>query len=69
VPAEKIDKQSIPWRELDYVIYAREFGWTPDQVDNLPLAIEPWILPIHGVIEDDITRRHNETVEKAKAGK
>lgn len=51
------------------MIYAREFGWTPAQVDNLPLAVERWILPIHAVISDDIARRHDEAVEKAKAGK
>ncbi len=42
---------------MKYVFYAREFGWTPEQVDGLPLSLEPWILPIQGVIEADIARR------------
>ncbi len=53
---------------MKYVFYAREFGWTPEQVDGLPLSLEPWILPIQGVIEADIARRDREAAEANSAG-
>lgn len=49
-------------------MYAEEFGWTPDQVDAIPLRLEPWIMPIHTAIQADITRRQAEAVEAAKKG-
>jgi hypothetical protein len=42
----------VPWEEYRYTIYAREFGWTPAQVDEIPLTIEPWIIPIHSAMND-----------------
>lgn len=41
----------MPVEELRYVEYAREFGWTPDQVDALPVHLEPWLLPINNVLK------------------
>jgi hypothetical protein len=49
--------------ELKYVVYARAFGWTPNQVDALPLSIEPWVLPIDSAIEADLSNRR----QKAQA--
>ena len=31
---------------------ADKFGWTPDQVDNLPAPMADWILAIAGVVEE-----------------
>lgn len=53
----------VPFDELSYVLYARAFGWTPDQVDSIPLALEPYLLPIDAAIGSDIKRRQ----EKAQA--
>lgn len=36
---------------LDYVMYADRFGWTPAEVDAIPLTTEMWLLPVHDVIE------------------
>lgn len=35
-----------------YVAYADAFGWTPDQVDDLPLAVEPLMLPVFNLIRE-----------------
>jgi hypothetical protein len=51
----------VPFEEYRYVVYAREFGWTPTQVDELPLTVEPWLLPIHNAL----TEFENEQQEKA----
>lgn len=53
----------VPHEELAYVLYARAFGWTPDEVDNVPLRLEPYLLPIDAAIGADIKRRS----EKAQA--
>lgn len=50
-----------------YVIYARRFGWTPAEVDSLPISVEPWILPIDDAIEADIARRQE--AARPKPGK
>ena len=53
--------------ELNYVLYARAFGWTPEQVDALPISLEPYILPIDSAIGADIKRRQAEAENKAAA--
>jgi len=50
----------VPWRQLRYVMYAREFGWTPDQVDQLRLIDEPYLLPINTAFEGEIARRQEQ---------
>lgn len=35
-----------------YAVYMREFGWTPQQVDEIPLGIEVWLLPIFSAINE-----------------
>ncbi len=47
-------------------MYAREFGWTPDQVDNLRLIDEPWLLPINGAFEAEISRRQEKAFSDAQ---
>jgi len=41
----------MPTEELRYVEYAREFGWTPDQVDALPVHLDLWLLPISNMLK------------------
>lgn len=31
---------------------AERFGWTPDQVDNLPAATADWLLAIAGISDE-----------------
>lgn len=49
-----------------YVIYARRFGWTPAQVDELPISVESWILPIDDAIEADIAARQERAAKARK---
>lgn len=51
---------------MRYVQYARAFNWTPDQVDSIPLRLDPWLLPINAVIEKDCRRRQQAEFEAAK---
>jgi hypothetical protein len=56
----------LPSEEYRYVIYAREFGWTPAQVDELPLTVEPWLLPIHNAINEFVSERELKAIEEAQ---
>jgi hypothetical protein len=60
------DKSLIPWEEYRYVAYAQKFGWTPAQVDDLPLHLEPWIFPVMNAIEADIARKDAAAQEAAQ---
>jgi hypothetical protein len=42
---------TYPDEEWVYFQMADRFGWTPDQVDNLPAALSDWLLAIAGTIE------------------
>lgn len=44
-------------RALSYAPYAARHHWTPDQVDNLPADVLPWLLDVERVIEQDADRR------------
>lgn len=46
------------------MVYAREFGWTPSQVDEIPLTVDPWLLPIHNIL---IEVENQKQIEAAKA--
>lgn len=35
-----------------YFVMADKFGWTPEQVDNLPAGTADWILAISGIVEE-----------------
>jgi hypothetical protein len=52
-------------------MYAEEFGWDPEIVDRIPLAREPWLIPIVSAIRDNKNRLQAEAQENAekKAGK
>jgi hypothetical protein len=59
----------IPFEEYRYVLYAREFGWTPAEVDELPLVIEPWLLPIHSAIADYENEQQAKAIKEAQQKK
>jgi hypothetical protein len=35
-----------------YYQFADRFGWTPDQVDNLPAVHSDWLLAISNAVEE-----------------
>jgi hypothetical protein len=41
-----------PTTEWFYFKFADRFGWTPEQVDNLPAAKADWILAIADAVEE-----------------
>jgi hypothetical protein len=41
-----------PDKYLEYYICAKEFGWTPDQVDNTPADKFAWILAINEIVAE-----------------
>lgn len=53
----------MPWDELRYAAFARAFHWPPPIVDELPLVVEPWLLPIAAAMDAEDTRRQNEAIE------
>jgi hypothetical protein len=36
---------------VTYVTYAEKFGWTPQQVDQLTIAQDEWLMPIMHAID------------------
>ena len=58
------ERSEVPWDGLVYASYARRFGWTPQTVDQLPLVVEPWLLPIADALDDEQARRDNEAIER-----
>lgn len=39
-----------PDKYWEYYICAKDFGWTPEQVDNQPMQKLAWILAIRNVV-------------------
>jgi hypothetical protein len=50
-----------PDEEWRYFKFADRFGWTPDQVDDLPAAKSDWLLAIADTLEEV----KSEQIEKA----
>jgi hypothetical protein len=48
------------------VIYAERWGWTPDQVDNLTLEQEDWLLPIAEVLDKEKAYREDKARRDAE---
>jgi len=40
-----------PDEQFYYFQFASRFGWTPDQVDDLPAAMAEWLLAIGSVVD------------------
>lgn len=36
----------MPWEQYKYAVYAEARNWTPDQVDDLTLEQDLWLIPI-----------------------
>jgi hypothetical protein len=49
---ERHDDFDYPDEEYRYYIAAREFGWTPQQLDDSPAVVVDWIMAIHGLVEE-----------------
>ena len=45
------EEMDYPDEEWYYFQMADRFGWTPDQVDNLPTKTADWLLAIAATIE------------------
>jgi hypothetical protein len=41
-----------PDRYWEYYLCAKEFGWTPEEVDNAPAHIIAWVLAIDNVVTE-----------------
>ena len=46
------DEFEYPDEQWVYYKFADRFGWTPEQVDNLPAATADWLLAIGATIDD-----------------
>jgi hypothetical protein len=53
---------TYPDEEWAYFKFADRFGWTPEQVDNLPAGRADWLLAIAATVESV----KNEEIEKRK---
>lgn len=60
------DADVIPWDEYRHALYAHRFGWTPDQVEQIPLTDDAWLLPICKAIDDELDRRSKRDQERAE---
>ena len=58
-------REDLPWEEYRYTLYAREFGWTPAQVDEVPLSVEPWLLPISNMVDEVLAKRAKDAAKAA----
>jgi hypothetical protein len=58
---------------LTYALYAERFGWTPEQVDQLTVEQDDWLMPIAAALDSERERREKKAVDdaerKAKAKK
>jgi hypothetical protein len=39
-----------PDEHWEYYVCAKEFGWTPDEVDNQPVQKVAWVLAINNIV-------------------
>jgi hypothetical protein len=39
-----------PDRYWEYYVCAKQFGWTPDEVDNQSMVKIAWVLAIHNAV-------------------
>ena len=56
----------MPWQEYRYAWYARRFGWTPEQVEALPLSTADWLFPITGAIDAAEAKAQQQAQETAE---
>jgi len=49
-----------------YTTYAEKFGWTPQQVDQLTIEQEEWIMPILHAIDAERAYKQKKAAEAAE---
>lgn len=49
---ERHEDFSYPDEQWTYFFMADRFGWTPDQVDNLPAATADWLISIARITDE-----------------
>jgi hypothetical protein len=62
----------VPWDMVGYVTYAKEFGWTPQQVDQLTIQQDEWLIPVAHAIDAQRAydqRKAAESAERAAKAK
>lgn len=47
-------------------MYAKEFGWHPEIVDNLPLKAGTYLIPVSQAIDAETERRRQAAQKQAK---
>jgi hypothetical protein len=57
---ERHEAFDYPDEQWVYYLMAEKFGWTPDQVDNVPAATVDWLMAIAGVAEQVRAERFEE---------
>lgn len=55
----------VPLEMLSYALYAERFGWTPQQVDQLTLEQEDWLMPIVNAFDDERERQRRKAEQEA----
>ena len=56
---ERHEAFDFPDEQWNYYFMADKFGWTPEQVDNLPAGTADWLLAIATVVEQVKAERAN----------
>lgn len=51
---------------LSYALYAERWQWTPEQVDNLTLEQDDWLLPIADAMDRERVYREEKARRKAE---
>jgi hypothetical protein len=41
-----------PDKYWEYYVCAKEFGWTPEQVDNQPMQKLAWVIAIRNIVTE-----------------
>lgn len=54
---ERHEAFTYPDEQWVYYMMAEKFGWTPNQVDELPAATADWLMAISTVVEEVKTKK------------
>jgi hypothetical protein len=56
----------VPWEMVAYATYAEKFGWTPQQVDQLTIEQDDWIMPILHAVDAEREYKQQKAAEAAE---
>jgi hypothetical protein len=56
----------VPWEMVGYVTYAKEFGWTPQQVDQLTIEQDEWLIPVAHAVDAQRAYEQKKAAEAAE---